>query len=176
MKTVTCLGVSQQCGLPLRVSVTAIEEADIDLEITGPVMRTAVHAITFAIMAAREYIAKTHPIIDAGFLLMDCGFVVDVHSAFPVDGDSLMLGVAIATAAEMAHIPLPENFAVTGSMTADGDVCGVAGMHEKLASAALEGFEFILTPPGTRPLVIENVGSLGEALEFLSNVSERRSK
>ncbi len=168
MKTVTCLGVSQQCGLPLRVSVTAIEEADIDLEITGPVTQTAVHAITFAIIAARKYIAKTHPISDAGFSLADCGFAVDVHSALPVDGDSLMLGVAIAAAAEMMHIPLPENFAVTGSMTADGDVCGVAGMHEKLASAALEGFEFVLTPPGTQPMVIESVSSLGGALELLS--------
>ncbi len=169
MKTVTCLGVSQQCGLPFRVSVTAVEEADVDIEITGPVTRTAVHAITLAIMAAREYIAESHRLDSAAFDLMDCGVLVDVHSAFPVDGDSLMLGVAIAAVSEIVHVPLPVNFAVTGSMTADGDVLGVAGMHEKLAAAMREDFEFILTPPDTPALVIESVGTLKGALEVLAN-------
>lgn len=92
----------------------------------------------------------------------------------PIEGDSLALGIALAVVSAIAEIPLPEGWAFTGRLDADGRVLSVGGIPQKLSGAGDKGLTDVVLPrqglplPPTPGLRVHVVDSLEEALSICS--------
>jgi ATP-dependent Lon protease len=82
----------------------------------------------------------------AGIDPADHDLHVNVVGGGNIDGPSAGLAFFLALYSALAHVPLPQDVAVTGEVSLAGSVRGVGGIVEKLYAARQAGMRAILVP------------------------------
>ena len=106
--------------------------------------------------------------------LIEFGFA-DKHS--PKDGPSAAVACALMAESIITGVELDQKFAVTGDLTATGDVRPVGGVEAKLRGAARKDCEIFAVPAGNKAsiddiYVIDGIAAVSETQVILINTFE----
>lgn len=136
------------------------------------VFRRAVNKGTLA--AERWLLDKRENPSPADYLLLRAHLREATFPTVPpkadLDGESIGLGVAVASVSSLLKLRVPAGLGFSGAVEENGRVSAVAGLSEKCAAAASVGLTRVFVPRGSQVTAVEGidivtVGSLSEALD-----------
>jgi Lon-like ATP-dependent protease len=101
-----------------------------------------------------------------------------------VEGDSASLAVATAIVSALKHIPVRQDFAITGSVSVRGDALPIGGVSAKIEAAISAGIKNVIAPKtNIQDIVIDvdklkkiNIIPVENVVEVLENILDWKGK
>ena len=124
-----------------KLSVTGIVEVEEIEDGRGHTMHrtsTAKAALINALMRLKQI----------GLDVDHCDMHVNFPGGIPVDGPSAGIAMAVACYSAIAGVPVAQDIAMTGEISANGRVLPVGGVSEKIEAARKAGLGRVLIPIG----------------------------
>lgn len=94
---------------------------------------------------------------------------INVPGGMPVDGPSAGAAIFCSLYSAAVNIPVPSDITMTGEITANGKICPVGGVSDKIKAAAAAGASLVIVPEANKQ---ENFENLNISVRYVTDVFE----